>query len=451
MTNFGFLNEKEQYDSFTSACLEAEKSLQISPATTAILSRRALELAVKWTYSFDDGLKLPYDDRLSALIHEQTFRDIIDSDLFPLIRYIVKLGNVAVHTNSNISRDEAITSLRNLHEFVSWIDYCYSVDYTAQAFNEELLLDGGETRKRKEEYQDLFEKLDRKSTRLNSSHVAISYAVYCLKFKQYKLHLIITYVTTHTIFPYTTLFRSSRDEAITSLRNLHEFVSWIDYCYSVDYTAQAFNEELLLDGGETRKRKEEYQDLFEKLSAKDRKLEDIISENEKLRKQVTETRIHNQEKKDYDFKVDEISEYETRQRYIDVDLKLAGWTFNKDVSIEYEVKGMPNAKGIGYVDYVLFGDNGKPLALIEAKRTSVDVNQGKQQAKLYADCLENMHDQRPIIFLTNGFESRIWDDMEYPDRNVSGIYSKPDLVKLIERRQPKHPLQNIIIKEDRKS
>ena len=79
-------------------------------------------------------------------------------------------------------------------------------------------------------------------------------------------------------------------------------------------------------------------------------------------------------------------------------MKLAGWTFNKDVSIEYEVKGMPNAKGIGYVDYVLFGDNGKPLALIEAKRTSVDVNQGKQQAKLYADCLENMHNQRPIIF-----------------------------------------------------
>src|SRR5699024_11834679 len=72
-------------------------------------------------------------------------------------------------------------------------------------------------------------------------------------------------------------------------------------------------------------------------------------------------------------------------------------TIYKNVSIEYEVKGMPNSKGLGYVDYVLFGDNGKPLALIEAKRTSVDVNQGKQQAKLYADCLENMYDQRPII------------------------------------------------------
>lgn len=342
LTNFEFLKDKDQYKSFSSACLEAEKSLQISPTTTAILSRRALELAVKWTYSFDEGLKLPYDNRLSALIHEQTFRDIIDNDLFPLLRYIVKLGNVAVHTNSNISREEAITSLRNLHEFVSWIDYCYSVDYTAKTFNEEVLLTGNETRKRKEEYQD----------------------------------------------------------------------------------------------------------LFEKLSAKDRKLEDMIAENKKLRKQVTETRIHNQQVKDYDFKVDEISEYETRKRYIDVDLKLAGWTFDKDIVTEYKVTGMPNAKGVGHVDYVLFGDNGKPLALIEAKRTSVSVNQGKQQAKLYADSLETMHDQRPIIFLTNGFESRIWDDMEYPDRKVSGVYSKSDLIKLMERRQLKRSLETIEIKDD---
>lgn len=342
MSNFTFINEKEQYESFASACLEAEKSLQVSPATTAILTRRALELAVKWMYSFDEGLKLPYDDRLSALIHEQSFRDIIDDDLFPLLRYIVKLGNVAVHTNTTITRDEAITALRNLHEFVSFIDYCYSTDYTAEPFDENLLLSGAETRKRKEEYQD----------------------------------------------------------------------------------------------------------LYEKLSVKDRKLEEIIQENLTLRKQLTKIRIHNQEEKAYDFKVDEISEYETRKRYIDVDLKLAGWTFGRDVLIEYEVTGMPNKDEIGYVDYVLFGDNGKPLALVEAKRTSEDVNKGKQQAKLYADCLEKMHGQRPIIFLSNGFETKIWDDLEYSDRNVSGVYSKPDLVKLMERRHLKRPLQNIEIKDE---
>src|SRR5699024_11618128 len=102
MTNFAFLKDKKQYEAVTAACLEAENSLQRSPATTAILSRRALELAVKWAYSFDDGLKLPYEDRLSVLIHEQTVRDIIDSDLFPLLRYIVLLGNVAVRTKSDI-------------------------------------------------------------------------------------------------------------------------------------------------------------------------------------------------------------------------------------------------------------------------------------------------------------------------------------------------------------
>lgn len=342
MTNFEFLKGKDQYESFMNACLEAEQSLQISSASTAILSRRALELAVKWMYSFDEELKLPYDDRLSALIHEQSFRSIIDQDLFPLIRYIVKLGNVAVHTNSKISRDEAVTALRNLHEFISWIDYCYSAEYTAQAFDETLL--------------------------------------------------------------------SSTNES--------------------------------------RKRKEEYQDLFEKLSARDRKLKDIIEENEKLRKQITETRIHNQKERDFDFNVDEISETETRKRYIDVDLKLAGWSFGKDIIEEYEVTGMPNDKGVGYVDYVLFGDNGKPLAVVEAKRTSIDINLGKQQAKLYADSLEKMHGQRPVIFLTNGFESRIWDDFEYPDRNVSGVYAKSDLVKLIERRHLKTPLENIMIKDN---
>lgn len=342
MTNFEFLKEKDQYESFMSACLEAEQSLQISSASTAILSRRALELAVKWMYSFDEELKLPYDDRLSALIHEQSFRSIIDQDLFPLIRYILKLGNVAVHTNSKISRDEAITTLRNLHEFISWIDYCYSAEYTAQAFDETLL--------------------------------------------------------------YTT--------------------------------------------NESRKRKEEYQDLFEKLSARDRKLKDIIEESENLRKRITEIRIHNQKDRDFDFQVDEISEAETRKRYIDVDLKLSGWSFGKDIEEEYEVIGMPNNKGVGYVDYVLFGDNGKPLAVVEAKRTSIDINQGKQQAKLYADCLEKMHGQRPVIFLTNGFKSRIWDDFEYPDRNVSGVYAKSDLVKLIERRQLKTPLENIMIKDN---
>ena len=74
---------------------------------------------------------------------------------------------------------------------------------------------------------------------------------------------------------------------------------------------------------------------------------------------------------------------------------------------------MPNNQGVGYVDYVLWGDDGKPLALIEAKRTTRSPMEGKQQAKLYADCLEKAYGQRPIIFYSNGYEHWIWDDVSY--------------------------------------
>src|SRR5690625_243262 len=118
---------------------------------------------------------------------------------------------------------------------------------------------------------------------------------------------------------------------------------------------------------------------------------------------MTKTRKRNTE--EYDYQVDEIPEYQTRKLYIDVELKLAGWEFGRDVLEEYEVTGMPNQAGKGFADYVLIGDDGKPLAVVEAKRTSVDIYQGKQQAKLYADCIEKMHNQRPIIFFTNGFDT----------------------------------------------
>src|SRR5690625_1047893 len=135
MTNFEFLKTKNQYESFANACLEAEKSLQVSPATCVILSRRALELAVKWIYSFDKALKVPYQETLAALIHERTFRDVIDAELFPHLLYIRKVGNLAVHSNSKITRDEAVMALKNLHQFVDWIDYCYSDGYIGENFD----------------------------------------------------------------------------------------------------------------------------------------------------------------------------------------------------------------------------------------------------------------------------------------------------------------------------
>ena len=99
-SNFAFLKKNSLFDSFSGACMEAEKSLVVSSATSAILSRRALELAVKWVYSSDDDLIVPYQDNLSSLIHDYTFRKVIEHDLFPMLKYVIKLGNSAVPKKS---------------------------------------------------------------------------------------------------------------------------------------------------------------------------------------------------------------------------------------------------------------------------------------------------------------------------------------------------------------
>ena len=96
---------------------------------------------------------------------------------------------------------------------------------------------------------------------------------------------------------------------------------------------------------------------------------------------------------------------------------------------------MPNNKGKGFVDYVLWGDDGKPLGLVEAKRTKRDSRVGQQQAKLYADCLEQQFGQRPVIFYSNGYEHWLWDDASYPPRPVQGFYKKAELELLIQRRR----------------
>ena len=133
-------------------------------------------------------------------------------------------------------------------------------------------------------------------------------------------------------------------------------------------------------------------------------------------------------------------------------LKEAGWDqLTEGRELEYEVKGMPlstNPSGIGYVDYVLWDKNGSPLAVIEAKKTMVDARKGRHQAELYADCLEAMHEQRPVIFYTNGFETYIWDDTFYIDREIQGFYTQDELHLLIERRTTRKDLRTFKVNTD---
>jgi len=139
------------------------------------------------------------------------------------------------------------------------------------------------------------------------------------------------------------------------------------------------------------------------------------------------------------------NEAETRDLYIDLLLKEAGWKLDQARDREYEVQGMSNNQGVGYVDYVLWGDDGKPLAVVEAKRRSKDPNVGLQQAKLYADCLQTQFGQRPLIYTTNGYEHWFWDDTAYPPRPVQGFHKKDELQLLIQRRTSAKPLAGVSI------
>ncbi|WP_259781415.1 DEAD/DEAH box helicase family protein [Aestuariispira ectoiniformans] len=180
---------------------------------------------------------------------------------------------------------------------------------------------------------------------------------------------------------------------------------------------------------------EEASDLA-KLKADKEALEAKVAELEK-RKQDYQAEPVTPEKKAKGQQVADALQFDeatTRQRLIDVALADAGWDIRnpQEVTVEEEVDGQPTPTGKGYADYVLWDDNGRPLAVVEAKRASQSEERGQKQAELYADALERLHGQRPVIFYTNGYNIWIWDDLQkYPPRRLFGFYSKASLQHLV--------------------
>lgn len=223
----------------------------------------------------------------------------------------------------------------------------------------------------------------------------------------------------------------SNDVAELCLENLFYFMDFISCCYSDAYEERIYDKSLL--NVETKAAVSE-----NKIS--EIELEELIKENQKLKKELTLRR--EEQKQNYIPKPLELSEFKTRKLYIDSMLRDAGWVEGTDWINEVKLYGMPNKNEIGYADYVLYDDSHQPLAVVEAKKTCIDPSKGRQQAKLYADLLEKKYKRRPIIFLTNGFDTRI-DDYQYPERKVAAIYSKRDLEKLYNLRKMKGKLNNI--------
>ncbi|OCH81140.1 DEAD/DEAH box helicase family protein [Gordonia sp. UCD-TK1] len=188
-------------------------------------------------------------------------------------------------------------------------------------------------------------------------------------------------------------------------------------------------------------------DLTEQLLARDEQLKAADAAHASLEELVAKLRAEvataqaaaarQTDTHDYD-------EARTRSDIIDLLLREAGWDVDAPRVREYPVTGMPDDKN-GFVDYVLWGTDGLPLALVEAKRTSKEATIGQHQAKLYADCLETMHGQRPIIFYTNGFDTWLWDDTNYPPRQVEGFYTCDELMLEIQRRATRKKLGDVDI------
>ena len=228
----------------------------------------------------------------------------------------------------------------------------------------------------------------------------------------------------------------TRAQAELCLENLYIFLDFVAYCYGTDYQEGQFDRSLL---------EERPAEPVPAPTAPNVDLEALIAENQKLKAELTARR--EEQKQSYVPKPLDLTEYETRKLYIDAMLLDAGWTQGQDWLNEVELSGMPNKSGVGYADYVLYGSDGRPLAVIEAKRTCVDVSKGRQQAKLYASILEEKYGRRPVVFLTNGFDTRI-DDGAYPERKVAAIYSKRDLEKLFNLRAMRTSLADVAVDKD---
>ena len=224
----------------------------------------------------------------------------------------------------------------------------------------------------------------------------------------------------------------SKEQSLLCLENLYIFMDFVAYCYAGNYTEKEFDPELA----------EKEKKLAVVPPEVELKLDELIKENASLREELTNRREEQQQT--YVPKPLDISEYKTRKIYIDTMLEDAGWTEGKDWINEYQIPGMPNKSEVGYADYVLIGDDGRILAVIEAKRTCVDVAKGRQQAKLYADLIAAKQGRRPVVFLTNGFDTRIIDN-QYPERKVAAFYSKRDLEKLFNLQSMRSSLNHIVV------
>ncbi|MCA0237178.1 MAG: DEAD/DEAH box helicase family protein [Bacteroidetes bacterium] len=238
--------------------------------------------------------------------------------------------------------------------------------------------------------------------------------------------------------------RIKSDEALYAVKLLYNFTGWVVRLYDeADLVAPPFNTALVPQPVAADKSKEELQKLEAAYLQSQEALQRVQAELDAIKA----VKARNQA---YVPPPHDPNEALTRQYYIDALLREAGWEPDAPRVREFPVQGMPTAQGAdgtGRADYVLWGDDGLPLAVVEAKRSQHDPRVGAHQAKLYADCLEREFGQRPVVFYSNGYDTWVWDDTRYPPRAVQGFYTRDELQSLVHRRFSRQPLSTAPINE----
>lgn len=335
VSNFQFLAEEKQFEGLYHKAVVAESSYNFQPQdpdTTIMLTRKALEYAVKWIYTYDSALNTESEkiniekDPLSKLITIKTFRDIVGKDIYQSINFLRILGNRSAHSFQNkTTLKEAEVALENLFIVCDFIYYCYSKEskYLDNKFDIDIIKNQTPPQK---------EIIDEKTPLANVS--------------------------------------------------------------------------------------------------------------EKEQADHTKTRLN--KKETYTPKSLNLSEKETRKVYIDTMLREAGWKEGINWINEYEVEDYKYSKtGKGQVDYALLDKEGRPIAIIEAKREDRYHEAGSEQAREYSIVLEKKFGIKPVIFLSNGYNFTIWQEGYYQPREIYGFYSEEDLLKTANILEKRKDISNV--------
>lgn len=388
MSNFTFL-EPEWPELFRAAA-KAESYTLTDPRTAVFYARRALEEWANWLFDHDRAFLRPSDQKLIALLVDPTFKDNVPPHISDQAHLIRQMGNAAVHRSHKISQRDSLAVVKNLWQICFYLAATYTRGNKRslpKSFEENRLPQpaGKEKGLSPDQLKALEQQLDVQKEDL-----------------------------------------AEKDDTITGL--MAKIKDLEDVIARSAVPKQALPQAV-----------REVQAAYPSVDYLKTELATAIDQRDRILEQVSQAKAANQ-KIELDH---EYTEAETRTVLIDMLLREAGWDPQGENVEEYEVTGMPNRPGIGWVDYVLWGKDGKPLALVEAKRTSKDPRKGKQQAKLYADSLEKMHGRRPVIFYSNGFRTWLWDDTFYPPREVQGFYTHDELERLVQRRSTRKPLNTV--------